>query len=96
VIDAPELPLAGGAAVQPCPKRGPRCGRDVDAGPGSCWHYFDLCPEKVHGCYVREIRAIAERHGVQERQQITAAMQADIDAMHARRRQELQVRRAGA
>ncbi len=81
--------LALFAEPAPPPKqRGKRCGRDVDAGPGSCSAWWDMCPAKVANCYTREIRAIAERHGVRERDPITPAMQADIQAMHERRRRE--------
>jgi hypothetical protein len=48
-----------------------------------------MCPDKVADCYTREIRALADRHGVKERQPIPPAMQADIEAMHDRRRRNL-------
>lgn len=82
-----QLTLSPEFAPPPPKVRGPSCSRNVDAGPGSCWHYWDMCPAKVADCYMREIRALAERHGVEDRQPITPAMQADIDAMHQRRRE---------
>jgi hypothetical protein len=85
---APQLALPGIRPGEPPKQRGARCARDVDAGPGTCGHWWHSCPEKVAGCYNREIRAIADRHGVREREPVTPAMQADIDAMHDRRRGE--------
>jgi hypothetical protein len=32
------------------------CGRNPDAGPGSCWWWWESCPEKVTGCAIRAQR----------------------------------------
>lgn len=87
-MGVPQLALPGISPAEPAKQRGPKCARDADAGPGTCWHYWDLCPAKVANCYSREIHAIAKHHGVRERDPITPAMQADIKAMHERRRRE--------
>lgn len=83
-----QIALPGISPAAPSKPRSATCTRDVDAGPGSCWHYWEMCPAKVADCYTREMRAIADRHGVGWRQPITPDMQADIDAMHQRRREE--------
>lgn len=34
------------------PKGKHACGRDPSKGPGTCWHWWDLCPRpEKRGCY---------------------------------------------
>jgi len=34
------------------------CGRDPQAGPGSCWHWWELCPNaEKRGCYQLWLKA---------------------------------------
>ena len=37
-----------------------RCGRDPDAGPGTCWFWWEMCPDKVPDCFQRHMRQWAE------------------------------------
>lgn len=36
------------------------CGRRLDAGPGSCWHWWDSCPTSAQHCFMRFIRERSE------------------------------------
>lgn len=48
----PELPLPAPAAWTR-PKGKGACGRDPEAGPGTCWHWWDGCPRpERRGCYL--------------------------------------------
>lgn len=83
------LPLEGGAATRPASPHGKRCGRNVDAGPGTCFAWWDGCPAKVFDCYMRELRSIADAHHVNYRDAMPEKMLDDVHAMHARRRKGL-------
>jgi hypothetical protein len=52
-VTAPQLSLA---LPEPDtwqrPKGKNACGRNPDAGPGTCWHWWDGCPRaEQRGCY---------------------------------------------
>jgi len=32
------------------------CGRAITAGPGSCWYWWEGCPQSVRHCFNRFIR----------------------------------------
>lgn len=32
------------------------CARDLAGGPGTCWHWWDGCPNSVGHCFIRFIR----------------------------------------
>lgn len=40
----------------PPPKRG-GCGRDLNAGPGSCKQWWEGCPARATNCYQRWLQA---------------------------------------
>jgi hypothetical protein len=40
--------------------RARRCGRDPEAGPGTCWHWYDGCPATIPDCFQRHLRQWAE------------------------------------
>jgi hypothetical protein len=43
------------------PKGKSTCGRDPDAGPGTCWHWWDGCPKaEKRGCYLLHMRKLRE------------------------------------
>lgn len=45
------LPLPAPDAWAP-PKGRQACGRDPAKGPGTCWHWWDMCPRaEARGCY---------------------------------------------
>lgn len=57
LTQSPTLPL-------PAPERWTRpkgrnaCGRDPKAGPGTCWYWWDGCPDaEKRGCYLKWARA---------------------------------------
>lgn len=38
------------------------CGRDPEAGPGSCYHWWDGCPKaEKRGCYILHARKLREQ-----------------------------------
>lgn len=37
-------------------RRPTKCSRDPKAGPGSCWFWWEGCPEKVKDCFIRRAR----------------------------------------
>jgi hypothetical protein len=44
------------------PKRKGGCRRDLHAGPGSCWHWWDGCPRaEERGCFMSWIRSMKAR-----------------------------------
>lgn len=82
-----QLDMFPAAAKKATPaRRASQCGRNPEAGPGSCYHWWDLCPAKVKDCYSRATRELAARHGVQERQPITSHFGEALARMAARRR----------
>ncbi|MDT7935251.1 MAG: hypothetical protein RQ833_11715 [Sphingomonadaceae bacterium] len=54
----------GGRDSGPPPARtrrklsGNACTRDLAAGPGSCWHWWEGCPERVEPCAARLAREV--------------------------------------
>lgn len=52
---AAALPL-GFTPSPPPPKRG-ACGRNPKAGAGTCYHWWDGCPNRVSNCYMRWLEA---------------------------------------
>jgi hypothetical protein len=40
----------------PAPRRKSICGRDINAGPGSCAFWFESCPSTVRHCIQRFFR----------------------------------------
>jgi hypothetical protein len=40
-------------------RRESQCGRNPQAGPGSCWFWWELCPARITDCFAR--RSLAER-----------------------------------
>lgn len=56
---APQLALPE-PATWTKPKGRAGCGRDPNAGPGSCWHWWEGCPDaKKRGCYMDWLRSTA-------------------------------------
>jgi hypothetical protein len=53
-----------------------RCARDPSAGPGTCWFWWEGCPEKIPDCFSRFMRAWAEANGTSEPEKAIAAWQA--------------------
>lgn len=49
------------------PRRKATCTRDPKAGPGTCWYWWEMCPEKVANCFARRARA-ADAAGEEARQ----------------------------
>lgn len=40
------------------------CSRDLSAGPGSCWHWWESCPKSTRHCFIRFIRQrTGQQHG---------------------------------
>ena len=37
-------------------RRKPVCSRDLDAGPGTCWFWWESCPDKIKHCWGRFAR----------------------------------------
>jgi hypothetical protein len=33
------------------------CTREITAGPGSCWYWWEGCPAKAKHCFMRHVRA---------------------------------------
>jgi hypothetical protein len=44
------------------------CGRDPNAGPGTCYFYFDSCPAKVKNCFIRHMREWGKSHRTSDAQ----------------------------
>jgi len=42
------------------------CTRNPKAGPGSCWFWWEMCPDKVANCYLRWLRNKENKHGGKE------------------------------
>ena len=50
--DQQELPLPPSTTWHP-PKGKHTCKRDPKAGPGTCWHWWEGCPDaEKRGCYL--------------------------------------------
>ncbi|MGX7926495.1 hypothetical protein ACWPMX_07965 [Tsuneonella sp. HG094] len=48
------------------------CSRDPALGPGSCWHWWDGCPEKIGHCIARFVAANSELKTAPEAEQKAA------------------------
>lgn len=59
--------LFGHETPTPPLRRKSVCGRDPRAGPGTCWFWWESCPDKIPDCFARRARA-ADAAGVEARQ----------------------------
>lgn len=60
------------------------CGRDLSAGPGTCYFWWDTCPKSVRHCWQRFVRANPRLKDASPEEQELAKAQWLADREHLR------------